>query len=217
MLFSCDQALSSSSMDTIDEEENETELGMNLSLRDNEVLEGQEYLDWYKENMANFHGGKVLGEINVGASFIPSEIKYLQEKQQLDGEIKTNKGDSAVQASYNEYEYYTVTISMKDEKSDILKSGASNLSFEALVEYLSFKIQKDFLIEAGGKEYACKQHVFERSFGLNPAITLNLVFESIKNAGARKLVYKDELFGLGTVKFKVVSSKNISSIPQLKE
>ena len=169
------------------------------------ALDSKGFLEWYSDNQMNFIKKREFDGVFVEGKFIPYQIEYL-----LHG------GDDKGLKDYQEYEYYTLSIGLKDSKKDFLKSGYSQLDYQSLVEYLSFKIQDDITLEVGKEILECKFSVFERSFGVKPSATLNLGFKTSDSKEARKLVYRDRIMSLGIVKLQVTDGSLIEKIPSIK-
>lgn len=170
------------------------------------ILDSESQLvSWYKENKKLLVREKQLNFINIKGQFIPNQIVELREK----GEINL-----VFEKEYSRFEYYQVEFSLPESNVNFLKSGISNLGYQELVDYLSYKIVNDFTLNINDSVVACKNVVFERSFGIKPSVTLNLVFDSIEKFGTRQLVYKDRIFNEGIIKLKIVDSKVLREIPK---
>lgn len=90
----------------------------------------------------------------------------------------------------------------KDEE-DLLDSKFTKLSYEEGVKYLSFNIEKDFKVITSKKDtISCSGVTFERNFKTAPYHKLILFFTDINPDEQIQLVYEDNLFKKGTLKFK---------------
>lgn len=90
-----------------------------------------------------------------------------------------------------------------DSKDDLLKSKYTKLDYESAVKYMSFAIEKDFMaITQSGDTIDCSGVTFERNFKLAPFKRLLLHFGNIPENDQIQLVYQDQLFGNGILKFK---------------
>lgn len=93
---------------------------------------------------------------------------------------------------------------LKNSK-DILKEKAKN--YEEYIKYLSHYIKNDFQIITTKDTIKPKGVHFERAFGLTPYKRLLLYFEfPTKETGEIKLMYHDNLFEKGIIKFKLKNS-----------
>jgi len=89
-----------------------------------------------------------------------------------------------------------------DTKDDLLKDKFTNKDYTAAVEYMAFKIENDFSIETeSGKKIKCSGAHFERNFKLAPFKRLLLHFGNVPENDKIKLIYKDQLFGNGLLKY----------------
>jgi len=88
-------------------------------------------------------------------------------------------------------------------EDDLLKEEYTNSSYKSAVEYLAFDIQQDFKIVADQKDtIACAGVVFERNYQLAPYKRVLLHFGGVPADSDVQLIYNDQLFGNGLIKFK---------------
>lgn len=77
----------------------------------------------------------------------------------------------------------------------------------AVMNYLNFDIRQDFFIECNGVVKPCDLVLYSNSHGLKPSIELMLEFDKPESE-EYKIIYQDQLFDLGKVKFHVDESKD---------
>jgi hypothetical protein len=84
-----------------------------------------------------------------------------------------------------------------------LEDKFTNLDYQKAVEYMSFTIQKDFsVITSKNDTIQCSGVMFERNFKIAPYHKLLLFFSGINPNDKIQLVYQDNLFKKGTLKFR---------------
>ncbi|NHF58988.1 hypothetical protein FK220_006535 [Flavobacteriaceae bacterium TP-CH-4] len=90
-----------------------------------------------------------------------------------------------------------------DSKDDLLKSEYTRMDYESGVKYMAFSIEKDFMaVTKSGDTINCSGVTLERNFKLAPFKRLLLHFGDIPENEQIQLVYQDQLFGNGILKFK---------------
>jgi len=137
-----------------------------------------------------------------------SDIKYKATEVPLQYYILKNEGaddlekvDSIYQSVKNER---VIEIEFQQEKSDdLLKSKYTHLDYETSVKYMAFKIERDFkIVTTTNDTISCSGVTFERNFKVAPFKRLLLHFGNIPEAENIQLLYDDQLFGNGLMKFK---------------
>jgi hypothetical protein len=180
-----------------------------VSSTDKEVIELQDAKEWMEENKTSLTSSKEMDKIFFRAIYVPSFHKYISEY-----------GDSAEvdkekYAEFTSKEFYIFSIGLTSGEGDILKSDASKLSYDLLLDYLAFRIQNDIHLEVDGKSYPCKLAHFERTYGIKPFFNVNLVFDKPDKTGDRKIVYDDKIFETGVVKLNI-TEESLISVPEIK-
>lgn len=82
----------------------------------------------------------------------------------------------------------------------------SKFNAQELFEYLSFEMQRDFLIKSEDGIQDCKIYEFVNSHGLKAGLEFIIEFEK-PEGGHYTLEYNDILFGLGKINFKIDTEK----------
>jgi len=147
--------------------------------------------DWKSKQITQF-----VNDINYSATEVP--IKYYLLKN-------INEEDSAkIDSLYNvnskeriiEVEFQHV------DKKDLLEKGYTQKSYEDGVKYLSFQIENDFtVITSSNDTIKCSGAHFERNFKVAPFKRALLYFNNVPPNDNIKLIYQDQLFGNGIIKF----------------
>jgi len=90
-----------------------------------------------------------------------------------------------------------------DAKEDLLQGTFTRRDYQSSVSYMAFNIKEDFTaITVSGDTIPCLGVTFERNFKLAPFKRILLHFGNIPEEENIQLVYHDQLFGNGILKFK---------------
>jgi len=138
-----------------------------------------------------------INTINYTATEVP--IAYYILKDQGSNDLKK------VDSIYNVHKRERVLeIEFHhDEEKDLLLGEFTNRSYEEAVKYMAFAIQKDFTIVTSSNDtISCAGVQFERNFKVAPFKRALLYFGNINPDDQIQLIYTDELFGNGIIKFK---------------
>ncbi|WP_286914429.1 hypothetical protein [Flavobacterium sp. UBA4197] len=94
------------------------------------------------------------------------------------------------------------TFEQENEK-DILDPETTGIPYEDGVKYMSFSIENDFSVVINQKDtIPCSGALFERSYKITPYQKVMLFFSNIDPNAKIQLLYKDNLFKKGTLKFQ---------------
>lgn len=155
------------------------------------------------ENGANIVTNKktqFLGDIYYTATVLPLKyyiIKNLKitNKDSINYYLKKLKGEKVVQFEFQH-----------KQRKDLLLKEFTNVSYEESVKYMAFKIKNDFkAITVTGDTLKCKGVLFERNFKLAPFKRVLAYFKNDEDFNAFKLIYDDQLFENGIIKFNLTN------------
>jgi hypothetical protein len=137
-----------------------------------------------------------VDDVNFKGTEVPIQYYILKEM----GGANLNAVDSVYQKNKTER---LIEFEFEDaEERDLLKEEFTGKNYTESVKYMSFQIQKDFYIVVDKKDtIQCEGVLFERNFKLSPKNKLLLFFSGVNPNGRLQLVYKDELFKKGIIKF----------------
>jgi len=138
---------------------------------------------------------------NIGFTATEVPIQYYLLKEL--GDTNLVKVDSIYEENKRER---VIEFTFEEEKeNDLLKEEFTRLNYQKSVEYMSFTIEKDFYAVTSKKDtIRCNGVQFERNFKVAPSNKLLLFFSGIDPDDKIQLVYQDNLFGKGTIKFNFV-------------
>lgn len=145
---------------------------------------------WKSKRVTQF-----INDINYTATEVPLQY-YLLKNTNND----QKKADSIYSANAKE-RIIEVEFQHSNE-ADLLLSNYTNKSYDDAVKYMAFTIEKDFTVVTSSNDtIQCSGVNFERNFKVAPFKRLLLYFNNINPNDNIKLVYQDQLFGNGILKF----------------
>ncbi len=144
---------------------------------------------------SQLHSQKI-DNIDFTATQVPIQYYLLKEM----GSSSLTKVDSIYQENKKE-RIIEFTFQEKNE-NDLLKEKFTGMEYQKSVEYMSFTIQKDFYVVSSSKDtIKCSGVLFERNFKVAPFNKIMLFFSGIEPNDNIQLIYQDNLFKKGTIKF----------------
>lgn len=151
-----------------------------------------EQAGWKSKSVSHFFTG-----IEYKATLVPLQYYILKSE----GNTDLAKVDSIYNSVKNER---VLEVEFQHEKEDdLLKSEYTQRNYEESVKYMSFHIEKDFkAVTQSGDTVNCSGVTFERNFKVAPFKRLLLHFGNIPEEENIQLLYNDQLFGNGLMKFK---------------
>lgn len=89
------------------------------------------------------------------------------------------------------------------DKKDLLKEDFTNMDYSSSVRYMSFNIQNDFYVVTNKNDTVpCVGVNFERTFKVDSSNKILLFFNDVDPNQDLQLVYNDQLFDRGLIKFQ---------------
>lgn len=145
---------------------------------------------WKSKRVTQF-----VGDINYTATEVPLQYYILKSigsnYASVDSIYKANDRERVIEIEFQHA-----------DQVDLLLSDYTNKSYKDAVKYMAFNIRKDFkVITSSHDTISCAGVNFERNFKVAPFKRLLLHFNDINPDDNIKLVYQDELFGNGIIKF----------------
>lgn len=153
-------------------------------------------VDGWKSKRIN----QYIKDINYTATEVPLHYYILKEHQdyepkQIDSIYKIHQKERVMEIEFSH-----------DEELDLLQKEFTNLPYEEAVKYMAFKIQKDFkVVTSSNDTITCSGALFERNFKVAPFKRALLYFGNIEATEEIQLLYNDQLFGNGLIKFNFKS------------
>lgn len=145
---------------------------------------------WKSKRITQF-----ANDINYTATEVPLQY-YLLKNTKFD----YKKSDSLYRL--NQKERIIEVEFQHSKEADLLLQEYTNKSYEDAVKYMAFTIEKDFTVVTSSNDtIPCAGVNFERNFKIAPFKRVLLYFNNINPNDHIKLIYQDQLFGNGILKF----------------
>ena len=137
-----------------------------------------------------------IDDIKFTATEVPIQYYILKEMGNddllaIDSVYNQNKRERVIEVMFEQ-----------DDEKDLLAETYTKLDYTSAVKYLSFNIEKDFYAVTSTDTIACSGVTFERNFKVGPYQKILLFFTDVPPDEKLQLVYTDNLFNKGTIKFK---------------
>ncbi|MEW4923126.1 hypothetical protein [Algibacter sp. 2305UL17-15] len=151
---------------------------------------------WKSKSVTQF-----VGDINYTATEVPIQYYLLKNNQEdltkVDSLYLVNAKERVIEIEFQHA-----------NQTDLLLKDYTSKTYEDAVKYMAFTIEKDFTVVTSSNDtISCSGVNFERNFKVAPFKRVLLYFNNINTKDNIKLIYQDQLFGNGIVKF------NFNEIP----
>ena len=177
-------------------------------------LPSNNFIAWVREPTNGLRKEHRVNEFTFSMFQKPSQYLALIDSR---GEILSDSILKQREMEYSEMEYYDLIISVDSLQGEILKYNLSSKNdYEARIKYCAFEMQKDISMVNDGDTLPCSIFHFERAYDVTPRCTFLLAFDAkgIKKDKPRTIVYEDNLFKNGIIKFHYTVN-DISVLPKL--
>lgn len=169
----------------------------------------QELVTYVAAPENGYYKEKEIDNIKYSALLKPIDFIKANEALKSDG-IKVSDDD--------DLQYFDFRVTVKDFSMEFLKFDLSSPDeYAQRVEYCAFKMQKDIYLIDGKDTLQCEMFHFERAYDLVPYGHFILAFVPSKNKtmiSPKTLVYHDQLFNKGLIKF-TFTTNNLINVPKL--
>ncbi|OEK09137.1 hypothetical protein A8C32_10405 [Flavivirga aquatica] len=159
------------------------------------VKQEYKYFSLKQQGWKSKRVNQFVNNINYTATEVPLQYYLLKSTK---GNYKTV--DSLYKISSKER---IIEVEFQHVKqTDLLLSEYTNKSYDDAVKYMAFTIEKDFTVVTSSNDtISCSGVNFERNFKVAPFKRVLLYFNNINHKDNIKLIYQDQLFGNGIIKF----------------
>lgn len=175
------------------------------------ILTPQEYIDWSSQANYLLIKEKTISEFNYKIKYLPTEQLVINELNKSNKPI-TTENMNTLKKEYEGMEYFEMRVQVENYNDELAKYLVSDMSeYQTRIVYMAFAMQNNLKLATElSEEIPCKLFHFERTYGITPYTTFLFAFskQDIGNANERTVIYDDELFNKGRLKFNW-SFKNI--------
>jgi hypothetical protein len=181
----------------------------------NNSLEPEDYKTWFGKNKNTFVKSQQVEEYKYDLMLVPTEMKllnYARTTKVSKEEVKT------FLKSFENFLDFSLKIEIPENGNiEFLKyPGSNGKTYEERLKHYAFSLQSTIILKTeDGKEYTCKDYVFERSFDIQPSATISFGFDRPKDLKDFQIIIHDTGFKDLTVNFPY-EIKNIDKSPKLK-
>jgi hypothetical protein len=178
-------------------------------------LNPEDYIRWYERHKDDLIVIKSVNSINYTLQYNPKELLFARNYVKPENKLSYDSLSSSF--SNTKQQYFIFKIGLNGTNSDILNYNLkSNSEYNQRVDYYAFYFPQDIILVQGTDTLRCIDSHFERTYGLTPYITLNLVFpesDATANMG-KQIIYDDVIFNNGKIKLSI-PEEIIKKIPIL--
>ncbi len=156
---------------------------------------------------------KKLGQVVYNCQYIPAEynaIRYLRP------DMEKLRLKEAIDAS-NGFVYFKFSIKSTDPSNPVLDPSVLDaITYNERIQYFNAFAQNNLKLIYDKDTLDCNQYLFENPFNLSTEVKLMIAFKIKENhpIEGMQLIYNDELFNSGFVKF-YFESRELQQIPEL--
>lgn len=148
---------------------------------------------------------RTIGNIKLSSRLIPLETRLASENI-----LEKGKKDSVLN-SLKKSSLFVFSIEAKDSiEGDFLKRiFQTDQAYQRAIQFYSSGLKNAFKLRLNNQDMQASLVHFERSFGMNRAIRLNVAFEAdLSDKKHFDFSYEDHLLNIGIVNFKFSNEEN---------
>lgn len=204
ILFSCENNVESDNIEN-------TNILLSEALPEKKLLSPKEYTEWTTKPNKFLIKEKTISEFNYKIKYLPTEQLVINELNKSNKPI-TTENINTLKKEYEGMEYFEMRVQVENYNDELAKYRVNDMSeYQTRIAYMAFAMQNNIKLSTEiNNEIPCKLFHFERTYGITPYTTFLFAFskQEIGNATERTVIYDDELFNKGRLKFNW-SFKNI--------
>lgn len=176
----------------------------------------EDITNFIKENKKTNYYEKKINEVNYKLKYISIEEMALRNVNDI--ELLNQTRFDSILKDYDSLVFFNLEISIDDFYDDILKyklDGDIEFNYSQLVEYYSFKMQKDIKLVQNEKDtIPCALYHYERNYGLSPKTNIMIGFK-LKNTKNLTFVYENKHLRTSIIKIGIIE-EDILNHPHIK-
>ncbi len=167
--------------------------------------------DEYKAYVINPAHGLIkqadIGDFNLSLLYEPAD--YIIATEDGVNDIVSRR------EALNDYEHFQFRIKLKSGTDILNHLTTSSQNAASRINHFSYHVHQDFILVSGQDTNRCKMVHYSRNYNLTPTVDLSLVFDKKENQKDWQLIYTDQAFNLGKVKF-LLKQNDLADLPTLK-
>lgn len=158
-----------------------------------------ESFDYKQQHWERTSVSRSFKSISYKATEVPLAYYLLKNAsgENIDSLLRARKEERVIEFDFSQL-----------DRKDLLDKRFTHRDYKESVSYMAFTIKKDFsIITINNDTINCSGVLFERNYKLAPFKRLLLYFDGVPVDSGIKLLYDDQLFGNGLMKFNLSMSK----------
>ncbi|OEK08046.1 hypothetical protein A8C32_16460 [Flavivirga aquatica] len=160
-----------------------------------DIQQEYKYFSLKQQGWKSKRVNQFINDINYTATEVPLQYYLLKSTKgnykTVDSLYKINSKERIIEVEFQH-----------TKENGLLLNKYTNKSYDDAVKYMAFTIEKDFTVVTSSNDtISCSGVNFERNFKVAPFKRVLLYFNNINPKDNIKLIYQDQLFGNGIIKF----------------
>ena len=174
-------------------------------------LERAEFVSYVTNPKNGLRNDQNIGDFEISVMYEP--VDYIIEREFRNDISKESVTDRKKELA--EFEHFQFRIKLT-KGGNILRYNENIYQNEtSRINHFSFDAKRDFKIVSGNDTTYCRLAHYSRNYNLTPTIDLSLTFDKIEKTRNLQLVYQDQQFDIGKVKF-MFKKEAFEDLPDLK-
>ena len=169
-------------------------------------LNKEEYSAYVSDPENGLRKDQTVGGFELSAMYEPADLIIAKR------DIKDAK---EWKSEYETFEHFQFRIKLKEGGNILMYHETAQKNEVSRINHFSFEAKEDFMILSGQDTSKCKLAIYSRNYNLQPTIDLTLTFDKIEKKSDWQLIYSDQQFDIGKVKF-LFRQEDLNNIPDLK-
>jgi len=163
-----------------------------------------EYQDWYTNHHSELTKTKTLEDLTVDVSFVPTESIYIR-----------NQDSESTIADYKGMVSFKVELSNNRNIPMLKYLAEEEKTYQERIYYYTNQVKHHITLKQDGNEAVFPTDVImDRNYGINPHLTLNVLFKNIELTKPITLHYDEVVYNLGSLNFHY-NQDELNAIPTL--
>ena len=173
-------------------------------------LDKEEYAIFVTDPENGFRKTQTIGEFELSVLYEPTDYIVSKEFDKNDeSKIESRKKE------LSEFEHFQFRLKLIEGGNILKYKETFNHNESSRINHFSFETKNDFILVSDSDTLTCKIAIYSRNYNLTPTIDLSLTFDKVNTDEDFRLIYHDQQFDLGKVKF-LFKKEDLENIPELK-
>lgn len=170
-------------------------------------LTPDEYSKYISDPENGLRKNQTVGDFELSVMYEP--VDYLLGKSNDTRPLDEQRKE------LSSYEHFQFRIKLREGGNILMYKETIQKNEVTRINHFSFEAKQDFVIVSGADTNYCKLAHFSRNYNLTPTVDITLAFDKIEVENDWQLIYQDQQFDLGKVKF-LFKEDDLRNLPALK-